>query len=175
MTRLRCRKQTIEKSESAPAVPNSSPSGIESLDTLDLDMLRRLWRALIGRAAPAHLSRHLLVRILPFRQQAQARGDLDRATLLARATAMGHGNAASGPAAIVTGPSQRPALRPGTLLIREHEGALHQVMVLDHGFAWNGTTFAGLSQVARAITGTHWNGPRFFGLRDKNSRREANP
>ncbi len=40
-------------------------------------------------------------------------------------------------------------------------------MVLDEGFAWNGTTFKSLSQVARAITGTRWNGPRFFGLRRK--------
>lgn len=53
MTRLRCRKQTIEKSESAPAVPNSSPSAIESLNTFDPGPLRRLWRSLTGRAAPA--------------------------------------------------------------------------------------------------------------------------
>ena len=40
-------------------------------------------------------------------------------------------------------------------------------MVLADGFAWNGTPYKSLSQVARAITGTRWNGPRFFGLRDK--------
>ena len=34
---------------------------------------------------------------------------------------------------------------------------------LGQGFAWNGTPYRSLSQVARAITGTHWNGPRFFG------------
>jgi hypothetical protein len=37
-------------------------------------------------------------------------------------------------------------------------------MVLDKGFAWNGRTFASLSAVAKAITGTNWNGQRFFGL-----------
>jgi hypothetical protein len=39
--------------------------------------------------------------------------------------------------------------------------------VLADGYAWNGTTYKSLSQVARAITGTRWNGPRFFGLRDR--------
>jgi len=37
----------------------------------------------------------------------------------------------------------------------------------------NGKTYASLSKVAFAITGTRWNGPRFFGLRDKASTAEA--
>jgi hypothetical protein len=40
-------------------------------------------------------------------------------------------------------------------------------MVIPDGFAWNGETFASLSEIAFAITGTKWNGPRFFGLRDR--------
>ncbi len=36
-------------------------------------------------------------------------------------------------------------------------------MILDEGFAWNGTTYSSLSQVAKAITGANWNGHRFFG------------
>ena len=59
------------------------------------------------------------------------------------------------------------ATKPGTLLVREWEGALHRVMVLEQGFAWNGQTFDSLSKVAHAITGTNWNGPRFFGLRER--------
>jgi hypothetical protein len=46
-------------------------------------------------------------------------------------------------------------------------------MVLADGFAWNGKTFASLSQVAFAITGTKWNGPRFFGMRDRLPRTAA--
>jgi hypothetical protein len=38
------------------------------------------------------------------------------------------------------------------------------------GFSWNGMTYASLSEVAKAITGTNWNGPRFFGLRAKSER-----
>jgi Protein of unknown function (DUF2924) len=62
---------------------------------------------------------------------------------------------------------ERRSLKPGTELVREHAGALHRVVVLADGFAWNGARYRSLSEVARAITGTNWNGPRFFGLRDK--------
>ena len=61
---------------------------------------------------------------------------------------------------------QAGSVRPGTLLVREWEGVLHHVMAIDQGFAWNGTSYRSLSEVARAITGTRWNGPRFFGLRE---------
>jgi hypothetical protein len=40
------------------------------------------------------------------------------------------------------------------------------------GFAYGGKTFAGLSEIATAITGTRWNGPRFFGLRSAAGREE---
>jgi hypothetical protein len=56
------------------------------------------------------------------------------------------------------------ALNPGSLLVREWKGRLERVMVLEEGFAWNGTTYPSLSMVAKAITGTSWNGHRFFGL-----------
>jgi Protein of unknown function (DUF2924) len=61
----------------------------------------------------------------------------------------------------------RTELKPGTLLTREWEGHLQQVMVLADGFSWNGMTYPSLSKVACAITGSRWNGPKFFGLRDK--------
>ena len=55
-------------------------------------------------------------------------------------------------------------VRPGTVLVREWAGGVCHVMALEDGFAWNGTTYRSLSQVARAITGTRWNGRRFFGV-----------
>ena len=58
----------------------------------------------------------------------------------------------------------RTELRLGTLLTREWDGQLQQVMVLAEGFSWNGTTYRSLSKVAFAMTGTRWSGPRFFGL-----------
>ena len=61
-------------------------------------------------------------------------------------------------------------LKPGTVLVREYHGERHTVTVVTNGFVWREATFASLSPIARAITGTAWNGPRFFGLRiDKES------
>jgi Protein of unknown function (DUF2924) len=140
---------------------------IESLNALDPDLLHRRWRALMGRAAPAHLSRSLMVRILAYRQQAQTHGDLDRATLRVLDAVIGQGESASGSSPIAASLSPQSDLRPGTVLTREYGGVLHRVMVGEKGFAWNGQTYVSLSMVARAITGTRWNGPRFFGLRQK--------
>jgi hypothetical protein len=70
---------------------------------------------------------------------------------------------------------EKRSLKPGTILVREHEGVLHQVTVVNGGFAWNETTYRSLSEVARAITGTNWNGPRFFGLRDKTKPSRSTP
>lgn len=147
------------------STPDSAASEIEGLNALDPRLLRRRWRALTGRAAPAHLSRSLMVRILAYYQQAQIHGDLDRATLRMLDAAIGQGDPASVSSPRVTRLGPLSDLRPGTVLMREYEGVRHRVTVMEQGFAWNGQTYASLSKVARAITGTRWNGPRFFGLR----------
>jgi hypothetical protein len=56
-------------------------------------------------------------------------------------------------------------IKAGSVIVREWQGITHRVIVLDDGFAWQGKTWASLSEIARQITGTRWNGPRFFGLR----------
>ncbi|MGH9552274.1 MAG: DUF2924 domain-containing protein, partial [Terriglobales bacterium] len=63
----------------------------------------------------------------------------------------------------------QPAFKPGTRLIREWQDCTHEVVVLEHGFQWNGETYRSLSAVARAITGTKWNGHMFFGLKSRQS------
>jgi hypothetical protein len=137
---------------------------IADLRGLDLDGLRARWRSLTGRTAPAHLPKTLLLRVLAYRVQAAALGDLDKST--ARLLDRIANEARSGKRVEVPVPD-RAGLRPGTVLVREWEGTPQRVMVLADGFAWNGGTYASLSKVARAITGTRWNGPRFFGLRDQ--------
>jgi hypothetical protein len=49
--------------------------------------------------------------------------------------------------------------------MREWQGRTYEVLVLDDGFAWQGTHYRSLSAIAREITGTAWSGPLFFGLR----------
>ena len=55
-------------------------------------------------------------------------------------------------------------LIPGSQLVREWQGEMHVVDVVDGGYRWQGERYASLSAVAREITGTRWSGPRFFGL-----------
>lgn len=146
---------------------------IDGLRHLDLDALRLRWRAAFRRTAPAHLPRHLLLRLLAYRLQAQALGDvgketerfLDQLTRQAKGGSLSKGDTSDSNNVSIPLPGTE-TLAPGTLLIRDHDGARHQVMVLDEGFAWSGNIYPSLSKVALAITGTNWNGPRFFGLRD---------
>ena len=48
------------------------------LAAMDLAGLRRRWRILFGRSAPEGLPRSLLQRVVAYRVQADALGDLDR-------------------------------------------------------------------------------------------------
>ena len=59
-------------------------------------------------------------------------------------------------------------VQPGMRLVREWNGKAHVVMVGDDGIIrWNERDWRSLSEVAKAITGTHWSGPAFFGLKRK--------
>ena len=139
---------------------------VEALERLDLDFLRKRWRSLMGRPAPNHLSRGLLIRILAYRHQVNELGDLDRSSLNVLRQASGE-TVDAGSAELQSRQTGASAiiLKPGTLLTREYGGVIHQVMVMEAGYSWNGTPFRSLSEVALSITGTKWSGPRFFGLR----------
>jgi hypothetical protein len=144
---------------------------LANLAALDLDVLRRRCRGLTGRPAPEQLPRHLLIRLIAYRIQADSFGDLDGQSIkLLRELGKQRDNreARSGvPTLESLHLSSRGArsLAPGTVIGREHGGTMHHVLVLSDGFAWNGTTYRSLSEVAYPITGTRWNGPRFFGLK----------
>ena len=147
-------------------------SEIARLSALDIVGLRLAWRNIFVKTAPTHLPKHLLVRIISYRLQANAYGDLDRkvAQMLDR-----HVRQATVANDQVTA-EKRPLriLKHGTVLTRESGGQVHRVMVLENGYAWNEGTYRSLSEVARAITGTRWNGPRFFGLHQKGPRGKQN-
>ena len=158
---------------------------LAELPQLDASGLNRRWRSLVGGPIPQDLGRPLVLRMLAYKVQAQRLGDLDKVSQRELATVyVGSGEKGGGARARGKRPSAedsakamsanpdtgitRPRLaRPGTLLAREHNGAMHRVKVLDQGVSWNGKIYESLSKVAFAITGTRWNGPRFFGLRDK--------
>src|SRR5438046_8022500 len=158
-----------------PVVPDREllDNEVARLRGLDVGQLRARWRTVFRRRAPPHLPRHLLFRILAYRLQADQLGDLDAGSqrLLDR---IGSGSLDETDRLVADLNRSRTELRPGTLLTREWDGHLQQVMVLAEGFTWNGKSYQSLSKVAFAITGSRWNGPRFFGLRDRPSS-EAQP
>ena len=137
---------------------------VANLEGLDLNGLRRQWRAHLGGETPAHLPRWLLMKVLAYRLQADAFGGLDKSVrrILAPRRMMTLPPLSTG-ARLRT--RDGVGLKAGVLLVREWKGQLERVMILDEGFAWNGQTFGSLSQIAKAMTGTTWNGHRFFGLR----------
>lgn len=148
-----------------PGAAESLTAVLEALAGLDAAALDRRWRQVLGGSAPAGLSTALRMRILAYRLQVRAHGDLDRQTIQALER-LAHRHMAEPMGAGDPLPVPDPRARtPGTLLTREWAGTLHSVEVLETGYAWNGTRYDSLSKVAYAITGTKWNGPRFFGLR----------
>ena len=136
---------------------------VANLATLDLACLRLQWRNVFGGSAPMHLPKPLLARILAYRLQADAFGDLSDAVRRTLESFGARGARRVGQAGGDGSPCRR-RIKPGSILVREWDGRLQRVMALEQGFAWDGKTYPSLSQVARAITGGHWNGPRFFGL-----------
>jgi hypothetical protein len=137
---------------------------VANLEGLDLDGLRRQWRAHLGGEAPAHLPRWLLIRVLACRLQSDAFSDIDKS--IRRILRSGKDDGVGAPFDR-RAPQTREGLglKAGAQLVREWNGRLERVMILEEGFAWNGQTFGSLSQIAKAMTGTNWNGHRFFGLR----------
>jgi Protein of unknown function (DUF2924) len=148
-------KARTERQPAEPPAAETIEAELARIGGLSLDELRVLWRSMTRQNPPRALSRDLLARMIAYRIQEQRLGKLAQATRkLLDGLARGRAE-----------PVRR--LKVGTVMVREYQGILHEVMVVPGGFAWQEKTYASLSTIARAITGTSWNGPRFFGLRGK--------
>ena len=129
---------------------------LASLATMSPAQLSKEWEAAHGAEPPGVPGAHLR-RLLAQRLQEKRHGGLPlRVARELDRVAQGTG--------AVSAPAQRPALTPGTRLIREWNGQTIAVEVTEAGFCWQDRHWRSLSQIARAVTGAHWSGPRFFGL-----------
>jgi hypothetical protein len=132
---------------------------LENLDAMTPTQLRAEWRASWRKPAP-EVGPDLLRRGIAWKRQSRVHGDIPlhvRRQLEAVLKRLGEGKAAVA--------DDRISLKPGTRLVREWRGTMHQVVVLESGYEHEGRYYASLTQVASAITGVHWSGPRFFGLK----------
>jgi hypothetical protein len=137
---------------------------IDRVRSLGLDALRTLWRTTLRSSPPPAFTKDLVARFICWHIQEQALGGLDRDTAkLLDSLARGDKPGADG--------ARR--LKPGTVLVREYQGERHTVTIVPGGYLWREATYASLSMIARAITGTAWSGPRFFGLRGSVNRLET--
>ena len=137
------------------------PVDLERLPRMTAAELEIVWRSHLGGSPSARLPKSLIARLFAYRLQVHRSGDLLKQALgfLQRIAA----EIEAGKEPNVPYPEDR-RLKAGSVLVREHDGVQHRVMALEEGYAWGGKTFASLSAVAKAITGTNWNGQRFFGL-----------
>ncbi|PAQ06744.1 DUF2924 domain-containing protein [Mesorhizobium temperatum] len=158
---------------------------IAGVGDLTRDELSAAWARAYGCPPPKGVKRGLLERSATWHLQAKRLGGLPstlKKTLGTGTTRRTNANAIrpsnSGPDRQDGVPLARPAssdralksslrsLPPkvGSRLMREWNGRMHIVEVVDDGFVLDGNTYGSLSAVARRITGAHWSGPRFFGL-----------
>ena len=129
---------------------------ITRIRALGLNELRTLWRSTFRSLPPPLLTKDLMARFICWHTLEQALGGPDQNNIrLLDGLVLGGKPRAD----------HTRRLRPGTVLAREYQGERHTVTVIGNGYVWRDTTYASLSTIARAITGTAWSGPRFFGIR----------
>ena len=120
------------------------------------------WQELYRCDPPKGLSARILISAVAYEMQARVHGKLSqqlRQSLKDNATALPENTDSAG-----------YALTLGTRLVREWQGTVHVVDVMEEGFRWQGRVWPSLSVIAREITGSRWSGPRFFGLKTRQGR-----
>ena len=122
---------------------------------MNVDGLRTEWRHVFGSDPPSAFSKDLIARAIAYRLQEQAFGGVSPSTArLLRTLAK-------------PGVEPHRQVKVGSVIVSEHKGVVHEVLVVPGGLCWEAKTYDSLSTIAKKITGVTWNGPRFFGLRSK--------
>lgn len=160
-------------------------SGIAGVGDLTRDELTAAWTKAYGCPPPKGIKRGLLERSAAWHLQARRLGGLTstvkktlganhaRRTTVSAIQEVNNApdhqdgvpslRAASSDKALTSPPRSLPP-KAGSRLMREWNGRMHIVEVIDGGFVLDGKAYGSLSAVARRITGAHWSGPRFFGV-----------
>ena len=138
---------------------------LESLRQQNRAALRDLWHQLFGRLPSEDLRKDIMVRVLAYKIQEKAGGRVRASTRrqLRQLLDKHIQNSSGTPLKI----------KLGTRLIREWQGQIHNVIVSERGYDYQGQLYGSLSEIARVITGTRWSGPRFFGVKAGSKLRES--
>lgn len=130
--------------------------------------LRRHWLDRLGASPPPTLSARLMRLALAWHDQAE-RQEGETPAIRRQWQIVMRRRAEGSSASEAAGGLRSADAQAGTRLMKAWGGETHEVIVLESGVLWQGRTYASLSAVARAMTGTPRNGPKFFGLREKAS------
>lgn len=141
---------------------------LNQLNLMDKAALRQKWGQLFGSPPSPALSEKLLRLGLGYRIQEIELGAGTRCAAIRRLAAEQRG----GPRDDGHGYAQ--GLAPGSRLLREYGGRMHEVQAIEFGrFVYEGQIFKSLTEVSRKITGTPRSGAIFFGLRKKAGQHHA--
>jgi hypothetical protein len=132
---------------------------LEIIAHMDLCQLRQKWRILYCSKAAPTMSKKLMRLAVAFRSQEIKHKTTPRCDAI-RAKA---NTTPTMPQESKRGYAQH--LQPGTKLLREYDGKIHEVLVIEDGcFVYRGQVSTSLTEVARRISGKHTSGTNFFGL-----------
>ncbi len=146
---------SMKNTQSAMRSAERIEERIAKIGGMTIAELRLLWRQTFASKPPSAFSKDLLARAIAYNiQEAACGGPKPQMARLLR---------------MMASPGTEPPrqVKTGSVIVREHKGVLHEVMVVPEGFRWRGQIYDSLSTIAKNITGVSWNGPRFFGLRSK--------
>lgn len=133
---------------------------LKELQHLPLEELRQRWTTAWGKEPHKRIGRTMLERSLVYKtRQQQGRGlTPEQQVQLGKLMKEYKRNPARFD-------ERSDSLKPGTKLIRTHNGKKHSVLVKATGFEYEGQTYGSLSKIANDITGKRWNGWVFFGIK----------
>jgi len=144
---------------------NHTTNNIKNLEQLDRNGLVKQWCDILGASPPKASSRVFLLRSVAYEIQAKHNIGLNKSDLKVLASALSQKKSICA-SPNVKSPNTNPRIKlvPGSRLVREWNGNIYTVSVIEEGFVYKDKVWASLSAIARDITSAHWSGPRFFGV-----------
>ena len=123
----------------------SISSEIAQLYTLSRVKLLKRWCELYGKPAHRGMRRELMIPFMAYRLQEKVHGGL-KSELRAQLHSLKPFRRNSG--------RGRTDSKPGTRLLRQWRGEVHEVLATSGGYQYRGVCYKSLSVIARQITGT---------------------
>ena len=133
---------------------------VAKLQCMTLKELDEVWRSMFDHA-PEITSRKYMIGKIAYKIQEQVYGSLDVETEnKMKACAKKTESKTKG-----TTKPRKFCPMIGTKIVKEYRDKIHEVVVVNDGFSYEGTVYTSLSAIATEIAGTKWNGLKFFGVK----------